>query len=105
MSLATIDSINGVPIRLTEERWYDHILEDHPELSSYMDDVLAAVAEPEYILRGHRGAKIAVLALGRASYLHVMYRELKGGKDGFIITAFLKTQLDKALITWRRDEP
>jgi hypothetical protein len=103
MILETVYSINGVPIRLTDERWYDHILEDHPEMSPYMDDVLATVEDPEYILRGHGGAQIAVIALGRVAYLHVMYRELKGGTDGFIITAFIKRKLDKTLIVWRRD--
>ena len=103
MILETVYSINGVPIRLTDERWYDHILEDHPEMSAYMEDVLATVEEPEYILRAYSGVRIAVITLGRASYLHVMYRELQGGTDGFIITAFIKSKLAKASIVWRRD--
>lgn len=56
MILAIVDSINGVPVRLTEERW-DHILTNHLELSdSDMDLILDAVIHPEYILSGYRGA-------------------------------------------------
>ena len=32
-------SINGVPIRLTEERWF-HIVENHDDLAGHFDDVL-----------------------------------------------------------------
>ena len=52
MILATVDSINGVSIRLTEERW-EHILDNHLELSdSDIDLILDAVRDPEYILSG-----------------------------------------------------
>ena len=33
------NSVNGVPIRLTYERWY-HIVENHDELASRFHDVL-----------------------------------------------------------------
>jgi len=32
-------SVDGVPIRLTYERWY-HIVENHDELASYFHEVL-----------------------------------------------------------------
>lgn len=35
-------SVNGVPIRLTYERWY-HIVENHDELASYFHDVLETI--------------------------------------------------------------
>ncbi len=100
MLIATVDSIDGVPIRLTEERW-EHIVDRHPYMSSYCDDVLDAVTDPEYILRGHGGALVAVETLGRQKYLEVMYREL-GKRDGFIITAYISPKLDKSRIIWRR---
>ena len=40
MNLAIVYSVNGVPIRLTDERWWDHILEKRPYLSRYYDEVL-----------------------------------------------------------------
>jgi hypothetical protein len=86
MILAIVNSINGVSIRLTEERW-EHVLENHPALSdSDMGLILDAVADPEYILSGYRGSLIAVVSLGRFRYLHVMYRETNRD-DGFVITA------------------
>jgi hypothetical protein len=100
MLMATIDSIDGVPIRLTEERW-DHIVDRHPYMSSYYEDVLDAVTDPEYILRGQGGALVAVETLGRKKYLEVTYREF-GKIDGFIITAYISPKLDKGKIIWRR---
>lgn len=101
MILETVYSINDVPIRLTEERW-NHIIDAHPYMTAYYYEMLDAIQDPEYILPGHRGALIAVIVLGRKRYLHVMYRELSGD-DGFIITAYIKTQFDKKRAIWRRE--
>src|SRR5437016_9240544 len=102
MILGITDSVNGVPIRLTDERW-EHILDRKPNMTSFIDMVLDAVEKPEYILRGHKGTLIAVTHLGERSYLNVVYRELSQ-RDGFIITARIELQLDKSKIIWRRDK-
>ena len=52
MILGIADSVNGVPIRLTDERW-DHVLYRRPEMPSFLETVLDAVGDPEYILRGY----------------------------------------------------
>jgi len=57
-------SRNGVPIRLTDERWF-HIVENHGDLAGYYDEALATIEDPDLILRGHGGALIAVKVLGR----------------------------------------
>ena len=49
MILGLSHSINGVPIRLTDERW-EHILDSHPELASFRETLLDAVENPDYIL-------------------------------------------------------
>jgi hypothetical protein len=102
MILEVVTSINGVPIRLTDERW-EHIVDEHPNLSTYYDEILAAVESPEYILRGHgKGRRIAVVSVGRR-FLHVPYREL-GRTDGFIVTAYLDDEVNENLILWRADK-
>ena len=97
MNLDTVESSGGVPIRLTDTQW-EHILDDHDYMSGYYDAMLEAVAEPEFLLRGQKGAKVAVINVGRRKWLHVMYRELKGKKDGFIITAYIDEYYDKKLV-------
>ena len=101
MILGTVDSVNGVPIRLTDERW-EHILYRRPEMASFIETVLDAVRDPEYILRGYKGTLIAIVHLGERSYLNVIYRELSQ-TDGFIVTARIERRLDKSKIIWRRD--
>jgi hypothetical protein len=101
MILGIADSVNGVPIRLTDERW-EHILFRRPEMASFIETLLDAVEDPEYILRGYKGTLIAVMHLGERSYLNVVYRELSQ-TDGFIITARIERQLDKSKILWRRE--
>jgi hypothetical protein len=101
MILAIVDSVNGVPIRLTDERW-EHILYRRPEMASFIETLLDAVGDPEYILRGYKGTLIAIVHLGKRSYLNVVYRELSPA-DGFIITARIEPRLDKSKIIWRRD--
>jgi hypothetical protein len=101
MILGTADSVNGVPIRLTDERW-EHILYRKPNMASFIEILLDAVGDPEYILRGYMGTLIAVVHLGKSSYLNVVYRELSH-TDGFIITARIEPKLEKSKIIWRRD--
>jgi hypothetical protein len=51
-------SINGVPIRLTGERWM-HIVEARDELAGRAQDVLNAVESPDWVTRGYRGSLVA----------------------------------------------
>jgi len=101
MILDIVYSVNNVPIRLTDERW-DHIVDNHPELATYYQEILEAVASPEYILRGYPGTLIGVLVFGRSAYLHVVYREINQA-DGFIVTAGFRNKLDRGKIIWRRN--
>jgi len=101
MILGIADSVNGVPIRLTDERW-EHILDSHPELASYLETILDAVENPDYILASRRGALAAVVVLGRKAFLHVFYIE-KSWQDGFIISAWIKERMDKTKIVWHKE--
>jgi hypothetical protein len=102
MILDVVNSKDGVPIRLTDERW-EHIVERRLYMTSYYEAMLDAVAQPEYILPGHDKSLIAVISLGRRTFLHVVYKELSR-TDGFIISAYVKPTLDKNKIIWRADD-
>jgi hypothetical protein len=93
-------SRNGVPIRLTEERWF-HIVENHDELAGHYDDVLETVENPDFILRAYGGAFIALKGVARKTYLAVIYKELNR-VDGFVITAYLTSRIARRLILWRK---
>ena len=80
-------SVNGVPIRLTGERW-THIVENHDELAGRMDEVLDTIADPAWVTAGYGGALIAWRDRGRGRWLAVFYREVSK-KDGFVLTAFI----------------
>ncbi len=88
--ISVVPSKNGVPIRLTDERWA-HITEEHDELAGLRQEVLQAVAEPERIVEGRAGELLALRELEKGKWLVVVYREL--GDDGFIIMAFLTRRL------------
>ena len=45
-------------------------------MSGYLEAVLDAVENPQFVLRGHRKSKVAVINLGSRKWLHVVYREL-----------------------------
>ena len=93
-------SVNGVPIRLTYERWY-HIVENHDELASYFHEVLDTVENPELIVRGNKGSLKAARNIGRRKWLVVVYREM-AKRDGFVITAYLLDTKPKGEIVWRQ---
>jgi hypothetical protein len=46
--LLIVRSRNGVPVRLTEERWR-HVVDRHPEMGDLREEVLATLVEPDMI--------------------------------------------------------
>lgn len=95
-------SKNGVIIRLTEERW-KHVILMHPNLINKHNEVLNAVKNPDYVLRGKTGELLAVCGPLKRLYLVVIYKEAQ--TDGFIITAFETTDttwLFKKEIVWSK---
>jgi hypothetical protein len=93
-----VRSVNGVPLRLTAERWA-HIVEARDELAGRLPEVLGAVERPDWVTRGYRGSLVAWKGYGRRGYLAVIYKELSRG-DGFIITAFFTRKADKRRKVW-----
>ena len=52
-------SINGVSIRLTDERW-QHIISRHPELVDQQEKLLETTAKPTQIQAGDTGKLLAL---------------------------------------------
>jgi len=93
-------SVNGVPIRLSYERWY-HIVENHDDLASAFHEVLDVIEKPDLIARGSHGALKAVRSMGGKKWMVVVYRE-SSKRDGFVITAYVLSKRPKGEIVWRR---
>lgn len=91
-------SVNTVPIRLTAERWY-HIVENHDDVAGHYDDVLRTIESPDLVLRGYKGALIAVTGAGGKGYFCVVYREVSED-DGFVISAFFTPEINRRQIIW-----
>ena len=98
--MVTARSVNGVPIRLTHERWF-HIVENHDEMASHFYDVLEAVETPQFVVRGNAGTLKAARSCGKRKWLIVVYREASRN-DGFIITAYFLNAIPKGKIEWPR---
>jgi len=91
-------SVNGVPIRLTYERWF-HIIENHDDLASYYFEVLETVECPDFIIKGNKGSLKATKNMGKDKWLVVIYREVSRN-DGFIITAYFLDKKAKGDVIW-----
>lgn len=99
-------SKNKVTIRLTEERWF-HITYSHKEIDpKYFNVALSAVGNPDIILVGDSDELLAVKKRARRrDWFVVVYKEINS-KDGFIITAYLTTNvrwLLKRKIIWSKE--
>jgi len=66
-------------------------------LAGSYDDVLSAVENPDFVLRGYREALIAVKDMGRRKFLAVVDKELRRN-DGFIITAYYTSRIDRGSV-------
>ena len=91
-------SVQGVPVRLTPERW-EHITKRHPELTGQEERVLEAVGNPDEVQRGDLGTLLAVKRQD-SLYLVVVYRELADA-DGFVVTAYLAERLRRREVVWK----
>ena len=96
-------SKNKIIIRLTEERWY-HIIESHDYMSGLSDIVLETINDPEEIIEGDEGELIAIKRFNNR-HIVAMYREVD--QDGFVITAFLTSEIDRVRknrkIQWKKE--
>lgn len=88
----TATSRQGVPIRLTDERWL-HIVEEHSELAGQLENVLDAIENADAVYEGAGGELFADRLMGDGKHLVVVYRETSQ-VDGFIITAFLTRRVN-----------
>ena len=90
---------NGVPIRLTEERW-QHVVHRHPDMETQRERVVETLTKPDMIQEGDFGTFLAVRLYPKTpltrKYLVVVYRETSS-EDGFVLTAYLASQLS----AWR----
>ena len=86
-----VQSKSGVPIRLTEERWF-HITEEHSEMAGYYFEVLETIREPDAIYKGKAEELIALKEIEHGKYLVIVYKEISKD-DGFVITAFLTRKI------------
>ncbi len=104
-----VKSKNGVPLRLTKERW-NHIITSHLDMVGNKKELLKTIEDPDMILKGVNDEKRAVrffkeTHLG-AKYIMVAYKEL-GSLKGFIITAYKASKIDRIIkrgILWKRQQ-
>jgi len=102
-----IKSKNGVPIRLTDERW-SHITTSHTDMKDNKDLLLKTVEDPEMILKGVSDELRAVRFFQRThlgpKYLMTVYKELCY-EEGFINTAYKTSKIDKIVkrgVIWKK---
>jgi hypothetical protein len=79
-----------------------HIVENHDEMAGYYEETLSVIEDPQWVLRGYGGTLIAARSFGRRRYLAVVYREVSQD-DGFVITAYLSSRLNRSAIVWSAD--
>lgn len=98
-------SRDGIPIRLTEERWR-HIVHRHPEMAGQREQVLETLVEPDLIQEGDSGERLAIRFYPKtpltSKFLIVAYRKVSS-EDGFILTAYLTNQPSaRRTVLWKR---
>jgi hypothetical protein len=103
--MVNVDSVNGVPIRLTDERW-QHIVGGHPEMASERARVIQSIEDPDIVQAGDFGEHLAIrlwpsTSLG-SKHIVVAYREVDQS-DGFVLTAYLTRRPSRSRrVLWKR---
>ena len=101
--MRSVRSKNGVPVRLTDERWL-HITAEHAEMAGHADDVLAAIENPEAVYEGKAEELLAVKEVEAGKYVVAVYKEVSK-EDGFVIAAYFMSgikRMEKMEKVWPR---
>jgi hypothetical protein len=101
-------SKNGIPIRITDERW-THVVESHDYMAGNRDLVVETIEDSDYIVTGRKGELIALRHYHSTSisekHVVAVYREF--ADDGFLITAFMTSDPETILrkgVVWQRPQ-
>ena len=102
--MRVIFSVNGAPIRLTEER-LKHIYVHHPELDKSEDNLAETINNPDVVQKGDTGTLLAIKKFDKTpvtenKYLVVVYKEISQS-DGFVLTAYYSNVLRRRQIIWK----
>ena len=100
-----VSSRNGVPIRLTDERWQP-IVTRHPEMNNQRKQVLETVADPDIIQVGDYGELLALHFYTHtpltSKFLVTAYREVSA-VDEFVLTAYFTSRPSaRRAVQWMR---
>jgi hypothetical protein len=101
MDVAT--SINGVPIRLTDERW-QHIITNRNNLRRLKPEVPRTISDPDTVFQWVDRSSVAHSAGIMGKTMVVVYGQVSDA-DGFVITAWLTSKPQKAgrgTVVWTR---
>lgn len=99
----------GLEVGLTNKCWYDHILIEHPEMRSRLDDVKRAIELPDYIYQSKYRSSSHLYFLEiehdqlelKYSLVVVDIRSQK--KKGYVQTAFIVEGLSKrGTLLWKK---
>lgn len=74
-------------------------------MAGYYDEILCIVEEPDYVIKGHGGAFIALKQVEKNKFLAIVYKEISK-MDGFIVTAYFtsKINIEREVIMWQRQK-
>lgn len=74
-------------------------------MAGYYDEIVSVLEEPDYIIKGYKGALIALRRFIKDKFLAVVYKEVSK-EDGFVITAYRtsKLKLEKEVIIWQKGQ-
>ncbi|WP_416669318.1 hypothetical protein [Egbenema bharatensis] len=99
--MKVVRSVNGVLIRLPDERW-QHIISRHPELVVQEEKLLETIAQPDQIQSGDTGELLAIRFYPQtpltSKFMVVAYREISLD-DGFVLTAYFTNRPSPRRIT------
>lgn len=95
--MATARSVNGVTIRLTNERW-QHITERHGALRGRQTDAIGVIESPDGVYEGREETLMAIRR-EETLYLVVIYKETSVA-DGFVITAYVTRRFAQRKLIW-----
>ncbi len=104
--LFVVTDPEGRKVRLSEERWQQHVLARRPFMQNFVPDAQAAIERPHVIHKGNRTFTLVytgqpfLSGFHRGEFVRVVARFDRAYQQGEVLTIYITAQDYKGVTVW-----
>lgn len=92
-------------VRLAKERWYNHIIVNHPDMKPHYTKVKKTILDPQFIIESEKNTNLIYSSNQVTSgglYVNVIVGFNESYGEGYVRTAHLTAMLLQGKLAWKK---